>query len=116
MKKLITLTSLILALWINLPSLKAQDYLVDFTFLGTRTKFELLILFGQAVDYDVNLYKIRYKTPDVHGVLDTASGLLTIPVAAAGTTFPIVVYEHGTTTGPTDVPSQLRGGFEATLA
>lgn len=116
MKKMFTLTSLFLALWIHIPSLTAQDYLVDFTFLGTRTKFELLILFGQPVDYDIDLYKIRYKTPDVHGVLDTASGLIALPKTTPGTEFPIVVYAHGTTSGPTDVPSQLRGGFEAVMA
>ena len=94
----------------------AQDYLVDFTYLGTQTKLELFFLFGQAVDYDVELYKIRYETPGVDNLPDTASGLMVIPKVPAGTQLPIVVYEHGTTSGPTDVPSQLRGGYQVALA
>jgi acetyl esterase/lipase len=94
----------------------AQDYLVEATFLGSRSKFELLVLFGQAVDYDIDLYRIRYKTPGTDQLPDTASGLMVLPQVPAGTLLPIVVYEHGTTNGPTDVPSQLRGGFEVAMA
>jgi pimeloyl-ACP methyl ester carboxylesterase len=97
-------------------SLFAQDYLVQSTFLGSRSKFELLILFGQAVDYDIDLYRITYKTPGSDNLPDTASGLMVIPQVPAGTQLPIVVYGHGTTNGPTDVPSQLRGGFEVAMA
>ena len=106
---------LVLALAFGKP-LIAQDYLVDATFLGSRSKFELLVLFGQAVDYDIDLYKVRYKTPGVDNLPDTASGLMVIPQVPAGTQLPIVMYEHGTTNGPTDVPSQLRGGFEVAMA
>ena len=116
MKKHITLFALLISLFTSAPHLRAQDYLVDYTFLGSRTKAFLFILFGQPVDYDVNLYKIRYKTPDVHGVLDTASGLLVLPVVPASTQLPLVVYEHGTTDGPADVPSQLHGGYEVAMA
>ena len=55
----------------------AQDYLLESTFLGSRSKFELLVLFGQTVDYDVDLYRIRYKTPGSDLLPDTASGLST---------------------------------------
>ncbi|MBP7240383.1 MAG: T9SS type A sorting domain-containing protein [Saprospiraceae bacterium] len=96
-------------------SIQAQDYLVDFVFLGSRSKFELQILFGAAVDYDINLYRIRYETPGSDNLPDTASGLMVLPVVPAGTQLPMVVYEHGTTSGPTDVPSQLRGGFEVAM-
>jgi len=116
MKKHITLFALFISLLTSTPVVKAQDYLVDFTFLGTRTKAYLYILFGQPVDYDVNLYKIRYKTPDIHGALDTASGLLVLPVVPASTQLPLVVFEHGTTDGPNDVPSKLHGGYEAAMA
>ena len=105
MKKHIRLIILLISLATSMPVIKAQDYLVDYTFLGTRTKAYLYILFGVPVDYDVNLYKIRYKTPDVHGLLDTASGLLVLPVVPDSTNLPIVVYAHGTTDGPADVPS-----------
>src|SRR6186713_2120444 len=94
----------------------SQDYIVDFTYLGSRSKFELLVLFGQPVDYDIDLYKIRYKTPGSDLLPDTASGLMVVPQVPAGTQLPMVMYEHGTTNGPNDVPSQLRGGFEVAMA
>lgn len=95
--------------------LQAQDYIVDYTFLGSRSKFELQILFGQAVENAVDLYRIQYKTLGSDNLPDTASGLMVIPQVPAGTQLPIVMYEHGTTAGPTDVPSQLRGGFEVAM-
>lgn len=111
-------TTKFLLLFISLfcgKTLSAQDYLVESTFLGTRSKFELLILFGLQVDYDIDLYRITYKTPGSDMLPDTASGLMVIPKVPAGTQLPIVIYEHGTTAGPTDVPSQLRGGFEVAM-
>ncbi len=107
---------ILIALFISTGKVMAQEYVVDYTFLGSRTKFELLVLFGQLVDYDIDLYKIRYKTLDVHMNPDTASGLLVLPQVPADTKLPIVVYGHGTVSGPTDVPSQLRGGFEVAMA
>lgn len=94
----------------------AQDYLVERTYLGSRSQFELLVLFGQPVDYGVDLYRIRYKTVGSDNLPDTASGLLVIPQVPAATSWPMVLYEHGTTDGPNDVPSQLRGGFEVAMA
>lgn len=108
--------SILTTLFLYAKPAVAQDVMVDYTFLGSRTKFELLPIFGQLVDYDINLYKIRYKTLDLHNQLDTASGLLVLPQVPAGTSLPLVVYGHGTTSGPTDVPSQLRGGFEVAMA
>ena len=93
----------------------AQDYFIDKVFLGTRTKFELQLIFGQPVDYAVNLYRIRYATLGTDNLPDTASALIVTPEAPADQAFPIVVYGHGTTTGPTDVPSQLRGGYEVAM-
>jgi acetyl esterase/lipase len=111
-------SSKILLLCLSLISgkaIQAQDYLVDFVFLGSRSKFELQILFGAAVDYDINLYRIRYETPGSDNLPDTASGLMVLPIVPSGTELPMVVYEHGTTSGPSDVPSQLRGGFEVAM-
>ena len=107
----------VFALFITVGSqLNAQDYLVDRTYLGSRSKVELFFLFGQAVDYAVDLYRVRYKTIGSDNLPDTASGLLVIPQVAPGTLLPMVVYGHGTTSGPTDVPSQLRGGYEVAMA
>ncbi len=96
--------------------LTAQDYLIEHTFLGTKTKIDMLILFGVNVDYDVDMYRILYETPGIDQMPDTASGILLIPQAGDETPLPIVVYAHGTTNGPDDVPSQQKGGFEVALA
>lgn len=107
---------LLLALSILAKPLTAQDYIVSSTFLGSKTQLELYLAFQQPVEYAINLYKITYKTLDVNNQPDTASGLMVLPQVPASTQLPIVVYEHGTTSGPTDVPSQLKGGYEVAMA
>lgn len=116
MKHLFTIFSFCILSSFPASEIRAQDYLLEQTFLGTRTKLDLLILFGQQVDYDINLYRLKYMTTGIDGLPDTASGLLVLPIVAESTELPIVVYAHGTTSGPTDVPSQLRGGFEIAMA
>src|SRR5688500_11458839 len=93
----------------------SQEFLVDFTFLGSRTKLEMFPSLLVFVDYDIHLYKIRYKTLDVNMQPDTASGLLVVPQVPADTKLPLVLYAHGTTSGPDDVPSNLRGGYEVAM-
>ena len=51
------------------------------------------------------LYKISYRTSDVHGAATNASGLLAIPDAESGS-YPLVSYQHGTTLQHQDVPSK----------
>ena len=116
MKKHIYTLLLTITLLMFCKPVIAQDVLVDFTYLGSRTKAELFLIFFQNVEYDIDLYKLRYETLDVNGQLDTASGLLVLPQVAADDSLPIVIYGHGTTSGPTDVPSQLRGGYEVAMA
>lgn len=116
MKKHFYLFTFFLLLLIHAKTLRAQDYLVDYTFLDNKTKLELLNLFGVLVDYDIDLYKIRYKTLDVNMQPDTASGLLALPVVPENTPLPIVLLGHGTTAGPADVPSKLQGGYEISMA
>lgn len=116
MKKHLYTLLLSITILIFARSVFAQDVLVDFTYLGSRTKAELFLIFFQNVEYDIDLYKLRYQTLDVNGQLDTASGLLVLPQVPAEDSLPIVVYDHGTTSGPTDVPSQLRGGYEVAMA
>ncbi len=116
MTKTCTKTLILLASLLSTRTALAQDYLVDHTFLGTRSAILLSILFQQPVDYGVDLYKIRYITPGVDQLPDTASGLMVVPQVPPGTLLPIVIYGHGTTSGPTDVPSQLKGGYEVAMA
>jgi len=114
-KQILRLFLLLSIAFINKP-LFAQDVLVDYTFLGNRSKILLGLLFQRPVDYAVDLYKVRYKTLDVNGEPDTASGLLALPVVPVDKDLPMVVYCHGTTDGPLDVPSRLAGGYEAAMA
>ena len=115
MHKLFTKVFILFTVLSCTTAVTAQDYLVDQVFLGTKSKIDLLILFGIQVDYDVNMYRILYETIGSDQLPDTASGLLVIPVVPEGTPLPIVLYEHGTTNGPNDVPSQQKGGYEVAL-
>lgn len=59
-----------------------------------------------AVEGSIEAFKVTYTTPDVFGVLDTASGLLVLPSRAVDTpSFPVVVYQHGTSVRPELIPS-----------
>ncbi len=83
--------------------------LVDITYLGHQTKDELKAQFGTPlINYGVDLYKVLYTTVDVQGMPDTASGLLVVP-ADTTKVFPILCYQHGTSTSKDDVPSNLSG-------
>ena len=64
------------------------------------------VLFG------VTTYAIQYNTPDIHGVLDTASGFVAIP--DGDNSFPVLFYQHGTASNRNEVPS--RGSGESILA
>ena len=92
-------------------SLYSQD-LISSEHLGGRTQEGLndtygLPIFTNSVDY----YKIQYTTLDVHGVLDTASGLAVFP-RTTGKAHPILAYQHGTVGNKEDVPSRLAGGYQ----
>lgn len=115
MKKHILLIILIASSFLFYRTAVAQDYLVDYTYLGSRTKIQLVPILFIVVDYDIDLYKIRYKTTDLNMQPDTASGLLVVPQVPASTRLPMVMYAHGTTSGPEDVPSNLKGGYEIAM-
>ena len=92
-------------------SAKSQD-LIETEYKGARTQAALAVQYGPFMQYGVELWKVTYTTPDAFGVLDTASGLLTIPVGDETIIHPLAVYQHGTVDGPSDVPSNLQGGYE----
>lgn len=94
-------------------SINAQN-LVESTFIESQTKEFLSSEYGIDATYDVDLYKILYETPDIHGVLDTASGLLIVP-STIEDTYPLLCYQHGTVNGRLDVPSELEGGAELAI-
>lgn len=58
--------------------------------------------------YDLDYYKITYETPDAKGLLDTASGVIVLPVSEEP--FPMLAYHHGTTDrgfAPSDLSSGI---------
>jgi len=79
---------------------------------GNRSLAQMQTLYGAIIQNGVDLYKVTYTTPDAFGQPDTASGLLVVPVRQQSSRYPVLVYQHGTVSGPTDVPSELRADWE----
>lgn len=89
---------------VGLTHVSAQE-LVSATLLGTKTQAQLLAQFNiPFIQFGAKYYKITYTTPDVHGVQDTASGLLVVP-DNPNKVYPRLVYQHGTSGSQQDVPS-----------
>lgn len=105
MKKSVLLFSILFA---TIIAAQAQT-LINATFLGEKTKSQML---GQyfifPVENGVKYYKITYTTPDVQGNPSVASGLLAVP-DVKDKTFPLLCYQHGTSSSRTDVPSNQNG-------
>lgn len=104
------LASLVLV-FILITSISGQN-LISIEDKGQRSKEQLTQSYGVFIQNGVRMWKITYTTPDVFNQLDTASGLLVIPVRDETTIYPLAVYQHGTVDGPQDVPSNLQGGYE----
>ena len=79
---------------------------------GNRSLAQMQTLYGAIIQNGIDIYKVTYTTPDAFGQPDTASGLLIVPVRQQSSSYPILVYQHGTVSGPTDVPSELRADWE----
>jgi len=95
---------LLLAVAFNIP-LYSQN-LVSATLLGQKTKAELLAEFDNLpfIQYGAKYYRVTYTTKSVQGLVDTASGLLSVPDNPAFK-YPRLVYQHGTSGSKQDVPS-----------
>lgn len=89
----------------------AQE-LVDFEYKGTLSKDQMQAEYGFLMQNGIEYYKLRYTTPDINGVPDTASGLLVLPVRETEYQYPLLCYMHGTVDSKVDVPSNLAGGWE----
>lgn len=92
-------------------SVSSAQEIVEVELLQSRSKSELLQLYGLFVQNGVDLYRVLYTTQDLEAQRDTASGLLVVPVSEEET-MPMLVYQHGTVSAKDDVPSQLRGGYQ----
>ncbi len=88
-----------------------SQQLISGTFVGSISKAELTSSYFVSFPYGVDMYKIQYTTPDIHEVQDTASGLLVVP-DVEDKVYPLLCYQHGTVGSKTDVPSNLKGGYE----
>ena len=102
--------TLYLTLFLFGTLLNAQD-LVSVTYKGSRTKAQMVADYGFFMQYGIDRYKFQYTTLDVHGNLDTASGLFVLPSVDAAN-LPLLVYQHGTVGSKEEVPSNLSGGYE----
>lgn len=102
---------LLTCIFLSSYTLTAQN-IVSVELLESRTKAQLVAEFGGFIAFGADLYRVTYETPDIHGVLDTASGLFVYPVAEEGNrVFPMLIYQHGTVGSREDVPSELAGGY-----
>ena len=89
--------------------------LISTTPAGIISRDFLSFLFGangSLLENGIELYKITYTTVDVFGKPDTASGLIILPSNGKKSFFP-VIYQHGTVDDRNDVPSNVKGGWEA---
>lgn len=67
-----------------------------------------------AGDYDVDVYKVIYTMVDHMGTVDTVSGIIGVPIDILDSSA-VVIYCHGTTSGPQDAPSNMQSGLSETL-
>lgn len=90
-----------------LGNLRAQE-IVSVTYGGYLTKTEISNYIGLPVaQYDCDYFKVTYKSKDAKGNLDTLSALLAIPVEDVSNTYPLLFYEHGTSSCKECVPSRF---------
>jgi len=83
--------------------------IVEVTLQETFTKEELtnlLVIF--PVEFGIEAYKVLYETMDTDGTIDTASGLMVLPIKeGADQAFPFLAYQHGTASTRNGVPSNI---------
>ncbi|MCF8243644.1 MAG: T9SS type A sorting domain-containing protein [Saprospiraceae bacterium] len=105
MKKILT-TSLILCF---ATIIALGQTLVTAQFLGSKTKNQLIAQLGNPfIKNGIKYYKVIYETPDVQGNTSLASALMAIPDDTTQI-YPMVCYQHGTSSSKDDVPSKLNG-------
>ncbi len=110
MKKLLLLALHTVALFFISFGALGQN-LVSSEFKGQLSQAQLVLQYGPLIQNGVRIYKITYSTDGALGQPDTASGLLIVPMRP-GFTLPLLVCHRGTIDGPSDVPSNLAGGYQ----
>ncbi len=72
--------------------------------VASYTPSEISALIPFSFAYGAKVYRVEYESPDVHGDLDTLSGLIAFPENTTNL-FPKLSYMHGTVASRTAVPS-----------
>ena len=108
MKQIITLFSLFFLLAQNLDS----QTLLSAQFLGNVSKSSLEQQFFQVFHNGADRYRVTYETMGLDGNPTVASGLVCLPDNLTKR-YPVVCYQHGTSSTDSEVPSNL--GFDATF-
>ncbi len=96
----------LLLLACTITAATSAQNLVSATFLGQKSQAELYIEFNSLpfIQFGAKYYSITYTTHDVHGAIDTASGLIAVP-DNPNRIYPRLVYQHGTSGSKQEVPS-----------
>lgn len=96
----------------NVSSELERGELLSYNLLSTHSQasinlvVQLLGIDGNySASYDVDSYKITYRTLDVSGAFIEASGLLSVPKKLADQTSPMISYQHGTIFEDSSAPS-----------
>lgn len=104
--------SILCMLFVSFTTLLFSQELISSEFKGERSLQQMQDEYGIFMQNGIEMYKLTYTTPDINGALDTASGLLVLPVRDELLSYPLLCYQHGTVGSKDDVPSNLRGGWE----
>ncbi len=104
--------NILLLLFITLTSTLFCQKIVDVELQETLTKEELAAVFlGFSVNNGIEAYKVLYETIDTDGTIDTASGLMVLPILDSPfRQLPFLAYQHGTASNRTAVPSNMENG------
>ncbi len=100
--------SLLFLLCFLLASPVYTQKLISATQASSHTQAELISNYNLPAALTRNgstLYKVLYKTSDIHGMPDTASGLVVIPDVVGE--YPLLCYQHGTANDRSNVPSVI---------
>ncbi|MFK7978659.1 MAG: T9SS type A sorting domain-containing protein [Saprospiraceae bacterium] len=108
--------NLLLLIFLGLFSQVFSQKIVDIELQQSLTKDQLgALFFGFSVNNGVEAYKVLYETMDTDGTIDTASGLMVLPIPEIeNQQFPFLAYQHGTASNRNAVPSNMDAG-ERTL-
>lgn len=104
--------NILLLLFITLTSSLFSQKIVDIELQESLTKNELgALFFGFSVNNGIEAYKVLYETMDTDGTIDTASGLVVIPITEIeNQPLPFLAYQHGTASNRNAVPSNMEAG------